>query len=96
MNNLIKCPYCNYQYLPGEIFDPKSFLGQPKNIVRNNLGEILGFEGISSDLKESYNCDCCKKDFEVIAKITFNTPLNKNEDENTSIECEIKRTGLFD
>ena len=43
MSKFICCPKCNYQYLPGEIFNPKYFLGQPKHIIRNGMGEILGY-----------------------------------------------------
>lgn len=99
MNNLIKCPYCNYQYLPGEIYDPKSFLGQPKNIVRNQEGEILGFEGIKSNLEESYICDNCDKEFIINAKITFSTSSSSGDIENTIEQEEFienKQIGLFD
>lgn len=91
MINSIKCPHCNYQYLPGEIFNPKAFLGQPIKIVRNVNGEILGHEGTNSELAESYNCDNCKKDFNVIAKITFTT-----ESDDISNEESVTKTGLFD
>jgi hypothetical protein len=71
MNKFINCPHCNYQYLPGEIFDPKHFLGQPKNVIRNSLGEILGYEGIKMDLEETFVCEHCNKEFEVYAKLSF-------------------------
>ena len=71
MYKIIRCPKCNYEYLPGEIFDPRYFLGQPKNIIRNNIGEILGYEGIESDPTETFNCCNCGYDFTVISKINF-------------------------
>ena len=71
MYKYIRCPNCRCEYLPGEIFDPKHFLGQPKNIVRNSIGEILGCEGIEQDTTESFTCVQCNTDFKVTAKINF-------------------------
>lgn len=71
MNNFIVCPHCGFQYLAGEIYDPKHFLGQPKDIVRNNIGEILGYEGIISDLEETYICENCNKELKIKAKVSF-------------------------
>lgn len=76
MNKFINCPNCNYQYLPGEIFDPKHFLGQPKNIIRNSLGEILGYEGIKMDPNETFICEHCNEPFEVFAKINVSIKEN--------------------
>ena len=69
----IKCPHCNYQYLPGEIFDPKHFLGQPTRIIRDEDGEVLGHKGIEMDTTESFTCYNCDKDFLVKARISFVT-----------------------
>lgn len=71
MYKYIRCPNCRCEYLPGEIFDPKHFLGQPKNIVRNSVGEILGCEGIEQDTTETFTCVKCNTDFKVTAKINF-------------------------
>ena len=77
MSKIICCPHCNYQYLPGEIFDPRTFIGQPKNIVRNNLGEILGYEGLHMDTTESFECVNCNKEFTVSGKISFVLDIDK-------------------
>ena len=92
MNKFISCPKCNYQYLPGEIFDPKYFLGQPKNIIRNSIGEILGYEGIAMDLTETFTCEHCNEEFEVTAKINF---LLKGEEESSQEAPIIKPLSLF-
>ena len=78
--NYVICPYCGCQYLPGEIFSPKYFLGQPKNIIRNIKGEILGSEGIDMDLSETFTCEVCNKDFDVKAKIEFKYNGEENSD----------------
>ena len=79
MYKIIKCPNCGYEYLPGEIFDPKHFLGQPKNIVRNKIGEVLGFEGIDHCPTEEFTCIMCDYQFNVTAKINFVTDEEKQE-----------------
>jgi hypothetical protein len=33
---VIECPKCGKEFLPGEIYLPKHFLGQPDSILRNN------------------------------------------------------------
>lgn len=32
---VIRCPQCGAEYLPGEIYLPKYFLGQPKNVSKD-------------------------------------------------------------
>lgn len=32
---VIKCPSCGWQYLPGELYVSNAFLGQPKKISRD-------------------------------------------------------------
>lgn len=88
MLKIISCPHCGYQYLPGEIFDPKYFLGQPHNVVRNVNGEILGYEGIQMTDMESFICDHCGEEFKVYAKVSFNC-------ENADIK-QIKPINLFE
>lgn len=70
----IKCPFCNWEYLPCELYLPNSFLGKTANIVRDEVGEILAYDedGIM-DLKEDYRCDNCGKKFGVEAEVTFKT-----------------------
>lgn len=78
MYKYIRCPKCRCEYLPGEIFNPEHFLGQPKNIVRNSVGEVLGYDGIEQDPTESFTCIKCDTEFTVTAKINF--VLNDEED----------------
>lgn len=64
-DHIIKCPYCNREYFPGEIFMPKSFLGSAFH-----LSETLVI-GSDMELKESYNCDSCNGHFNVEATVNF-------------------------
>ena len=79
---VIKCPKCGYQYLPGEIFIPNALVGEPKNIVRNTIGEILGYEGTDPELNESYVCDHCNQEFNIVAKLSFSTDSKEGIVEN--------------
>ena len=50
--NSIKCPHCGREYLPGEIFMPKSFLGQPKNVIKHPTeGSVLAYDGDNTVLR---------------------------------------------
>ena len=93
MNKIISCPHCNYQYLPGEIFDPRTFIGQPKNIIRNNLGEILGYEGLQMDTTESFECVNCNKSFTVSGKLNFCIDILKME--KTVARTCVQQLSLF-
>lgn len=70
--NSIKCPHCGREYLPGEIFMPKSFLGQPRNVIKHPTeGSVLAYDGDDMDTKETYICDSCNTKFSVDAIVTF-------------------------
>ena len=70
MNNTIICPKCGKEYLPGEIYLPKHFLGQPETIIRNSQGQIEDYDGIPMDLEEDFICDCGAH-FHVTASMSF-------------------------
>lgn len=68
---VIKCPTCGYEYLPAEIYMPNEFLGKPKNIMRDENGKIIGFNGIKMNDTETYKCDHCDTLFEVVSTTNF-------------------------
>lgn len=68
---VIKCPSCGYEYLPGEIYLPRHFLGQPKEIERTIEGKIDVEFGLPQDLTERFVCDKCLKPFCVKANLSF-------------------------
>lgn len=69
----IRCPHCGTEYLPGEIYLPDSFTGQPTQIIKDEKGEVLGFEGNDMNTTEIYTCDVCGQPFKVEAIVTFKT-----------------------
>lgn len=68
---IIECPKCGTQYLPAEIFYPKSLLGTPYAIFKGNDGRLIDYEGSSMELSETYICDKCGKNLKVTAKCHF-------------------------
>lgn len=83
---VITCPNCGKEYLPAEIFVPKMFFGNPEVISRDCDEKIISFSGSSMDLTESYRCDSCDKEFNVTAKVSFETSLNSELDFDTDYE----------
>lgn len=75
----IKCPICGTEYLPGEIFIPNNFLGQPKEIERDLDGKIITYNGIEQNLEEQFYCEKCGKKFKVNATIDYNIEEIKPE-----------------
>lgn len=96
MSKFICCPKCNYQYLPGEIFNPKYFLGQPKRIIRNSIGEILGYEGIVMDPTESFICENCGEEFIINARLSTTVKsVNEIQEIQNDNENAITQVNLF-
>lgn len=87
----IECPKCGREYLPGEIYLPKHFLGQPEAILRNNQGKIDDYDGLPMNLEEEFVCEKCGAHFKVQAKVSFKvTDLPKYDMSNSY------RTSLFE
>lgn len=90
-NNFIKCPYCGTEYLPGEIFYPKHYLGQPKDVEKSLSGEILIADGIPQCCSEEYACDKCGKSFKVLVSHSYT--VSKLDENNFDDDFTIS---LFD
>lgn len=71
----IRCPHCNCEYLPAEIYYPNVFLGRPIEIIRDESGNILGHHGNDMNTSEQYCCDKCNQLFNIDASITFKTSI---------------------
>lgn len=78
--NIIKCSNCQQEYLPGEIYYPKEFLGQPKHIAKDVYGRIIGYEGQDQNLEETFRCDNCNTLFKVSCKLNFTVESLDDED----------------
>lgn len=72
-DNNIRCPYCDWEYLPGEIYLPNHFLGQPKDVTRTNDGKIDLYDGLEQSLEETFTCLNCGCTFQVQASIKYAT-----------------------
>lgn len=94
----IKCPKCDREYLPAEIFYPKPFFGNVKDIVRDYSGKIISFSGNSLDLTENYICDGCGTAMKVYARISFDAVVDEARDFNNDYTTNIKpkKLSLFE
>jgi len=98
MKNSIKCPCCGAEYLAGEIYYPKSFLGQPKFVDRDsNSYKITDYDEKDGNmnLQEDYVCDYCKTPFRVSAKVMFRTSTIRNVNFNEDYSTPLKKEKLF-
>lgn len=95
---LITCPYCGAEYLPAEVFVPKSFFGTPEDIDKDYAGKLEVYDGNPMDLKEIYTCDFCNKEFEVTAEVKFKsqTKLNVPFEETYSVPLYPNKISLFE
>ena len=89
---LIKCPHCSWEYLPGELFFPINTIGYPINIVRDPLGKIL-YEEYPKDkeplAEESYICDNCNKPFTIDINISYKTHKVKEEKDFSDTNAQL-------
>ena len=92
---LIECPECGYEYLPSEIFVPKYYFGIPENIIRDDAGKIISYEGSSVDLFEKYVCDKCNTEFRVVSKLQLTTELGFPGNFNLDYVTKLDKS-LFD
>lgn len=76
---LITCPVCGREYMPGEIYLPKSFFGKQTEVVRNNEGKIEFFLGDDMDLWEEFVCEDCLTKMKIKANLTFEVTAIKND-----------------
>lgn len=76
----IKCPYCNYEYHPSQIFVPKYVFGKCLDITHDDTGKIIRTVGDTSCFKEQYNCDNCHNTFSVSLHMVFKSSKECEED----------------
>ena len=79
---VIKCPHCQAQYLPAEIYMPNAFLGRPEDLVKDSLGKIIYEdyrEGQEPEMIEHFICDYCDKPFVVEATVTYKSMTEEPE-----------------
>ena len=83
----IKCPHCNAEYLPEEIFYPDSVFNNNVKAVRDEEYKLIVVEGDSFNLEEEFECEYCGCKFKVTGKVDFKTEkIEENDfDEETTI-----------
>lgn len=90
----IKCPKCNYEYLPAEIFFPQTLLGKPKDIFRDDNGSIEFYSGDSMNWHEEFECEQCGTSFEIDADVAFTTKYDKKIDFDEEYETTIYKNRI--
>ena len=68
---MIKCPYCEAEYAPSEIFYPSDFLPDVSDVVKDSDGRVVAYEGSLMNLSEEYECDRCGHVFKATAHVSF-------------------------
>lgn len=92
---VITCPNCGTEYLPAEIYYPKSFLGNPSNIEKTTLGKVNDYDGLSMNLCEDYTCDRCGAKFKVEAKVSFRTKMDEIKNFNEDYSEPLHKNVLY-
>ena len=87
---VIKCPKCGYEYLPGEIFIGNAFVGRPTDISRTFDGKILYFDGTTMDTEETYICDHCGAPLKLHAEVTFRANVDSKRDFSNDYTSSLK------
>ena len=84
-SQIIKCHYCQAQYLAGEIYFPGALTGQPDEIVKDCDGRIIYEDYYSEtkqpDMTEHFTCEYCGKPFVVTATVTYKTKEESPEND---------------
>lgn len=95
---IIKCPKCGYEYLPEEIYYPDEFLGNGHNIIRDENGKIIYFEGNTMNPEEEFVCDRCECTFKVTANVSFESEVSVAHDfsEDYSVSIYENRIELME
>lgn len=87
--DVITCPICGMEYLPAEIFIPRSFFGRPHSIDKLADGRIDSFCGKSMDTREEYVCDKCGTALKVFAKVYFRAEVDEKKSFNRDFATKI-------
>lgn len=78
---IIKCPKCDAEYFPAELYYRDDLLGHPKDIEKTQLGKILYSGGVHPEYNTTYVCDICGSTIKVAADIKYTTSLVEKDDE---------------
>lgn len=97
INNLdiIKCPYCDAEYLPSEIFYPNDYLGKPSHIDKTLSGEIIDVDGKQQTFTEDYVCDKCGKPFRTSVSHCYTIEPLVKKDLTSDFEMPLFNNRIF-
>jgi len=90
--HIIKCPHCNWEYLPSEIFLPNSVIGYPAKEIRDPLGKIIYEEykvGKDPIAEEKFFCENCNKPFITELDIKYTTRAEEDSLDFTETSAKL-------
>ena len=93
--NIIKCPNCGCEYLPGEIYVGKAFIGAPINVKKDSLGRVTEVIGSDMDTVEYFCCDNCDTPFKIEATVSFETTTLSEQEFKEALSPRITKPQLF-
>ena len=73
LHHIIKCPFCEAEYMPEEIFYPDSVFNKNLQVIRDEKGKIVFINEDSFNFIEEFECECCNNKFQVEGKVNFQT-----------------------
>lgn len=92
-NPYIKCPKCNAEYLPEEIF--VSLLNNNYYIQKTeDTHEIIDCD-YTGQIEDSYICNYCDTAFKVQCKLSFNSFIDEKFNFNELYSTKLKPTVLL-
>lgn len=92
-NLYIKCPSCNAEYLPEEIF--VSLLDNNTNIEKTEDTHEIVNSNYIGQIEDSYICDYCNTKFKVIAKLSFNSFIDEKFNFNELYSTTLNKSTVL-
>ena len=87
----LRCPVCNQEYMPSEIFYPDSVFGKQYDITKDNEGNIKFYLGDDPEYDEEFVCESCGSELNVHLKMSFDVELDENKDIEEVYETKINK-----
>ena len=87
----LRCPVCNQEYLPSEVFYPEAVFGKQYDITKDNEGTIKFYLGDDPEYDEEFVCDSCMTKLKVHMKMAFDIEIDDNKDFEEEYETKLNK-----
>lgn len=92
-NLYVKCPSCNAEYLPEEIF--VSLLTKNYYVEKTEDTHEIVNSNYIGQIEDSYICDYCNTKFKVIAKLSFNSFIDEKFNFNELYSTTLNKSTVL-